>query len=82
MGDSIPSLDIGFHFELSLPEDHVVIDPGLHVMFDLVDGWAFGHAIGIGVRAIASGCEVVSVSTNSSAVCLIHSFFPFPDLPL
>ncbi|KAF8589925.1 hypothetical protein K439DRAFT_1331326 [Ramaria rubella] len=60
-GHQAPVLDIHVNITLESRQSTVVLDPALHVVCDFVQGWAFGSALGIGIRAMEGQWEVQDV---------------------
>lgn len=59
------------------PRQDVALDPALHVVCDFVQGWAFGNALGIAIRAIGGTWEVMKVEVGismASSVCHRSAF--------
>ncbi|KAJ8699615.1 hypothetical protein PTI98_002711 [Pleurotus ostreatus] len=64
----VQSLQIGVNIELPTrdPSTHVVHEPTQDVMCDFVDGWAFGNALGIGMRSVDGWWTVKEVTLEDS----------------
>lgn len=72
-----PELDVSVNITLEPRQDIVTLDPALHVVCDFVQGWAFGTALGIGIRAMGGTWEVVKVEMridSASSVCQESDF--------
>ncbi|KAI0028355.1 hypothetical protein K488DRAFT_89825 [Vararia minispora EC-137] len=52
-GTETPTLNISLEVQLASSSEHVVHETTLDVLCDFVDGYAFGDAIGIGIRSTA-----------------------------
>lgn len=57
----MPTLEVGLKIAIESPQPAVVIQESHHVVPDFVDGWAFGEAVGIGLRSSADWWTVQSV---------------------
>lgn len=64
----VQSLQIGVNIELPTrdPSTHVVHEPTQDVICDFVDGWAFGNALGIGMRSVDGWWTVKEVTLEDS----------------
>jgi hypothetical protein len=60
-GSETPTLDIVLTAEFIPSVDDIVHEPSLNVVCDFIDGYAFGEAIGVGIRSIAGWWTVMSV---------------------
>ncbi|KAJ7445786.1 hypothetical protein B0H11DRAFT_2086878 [Mycena galericulata] len=57
-----PVQSINLTIELEVPRNSVKLEPSQHVLCDFVDGYAFGDAIGLGVRSLAGWWTVTDAS--------------------
>ncbi|OBZ75861.1 hypothetical protein A0H81_04588 [Grifola frondosa] len=57
----IPKLSITLSISLELPVNRVVLQTSHDVSCDFVDGWAFGDALGVGIRNVAGWWTVKGV---------------------
>jgi len=49
----------------------VIPDSNLHVVCDFIGGYAFGKALGVGVRALGGEWEILAVEMNKPSVCIL-----------
>ncbi|KAF9459360.1 hypothetical protein BDZ94DRAFT_1199681 [Collybia nuda] len=65
-GTDIPVQRITLTIALETPFITPVLEPSQDVVCDFVDGWAFGNALGVGIRSISHWWTVESISTDNA----------------
>ncbi|KAI0713279.1 hypothetical protein C8Q76DRAFT_621267 [Earliella scabrosa] len=74
-GTQVPKLSIRLTVDIESPTAPllpVVREPSHDISCDFVDGWAFGEALGVGVRSLDDWWTVVGVSTPSLELSLLQ----------
>jgi len=68
----VPKLQITVEAQIEERQPTLVLEESHHVVPDFVDGWAFGDALGVGLRSVDEWWTVkrVSLTPGLAAVCL------------
>ncbi|TCD68231.1 hypothetical protein EIP91_011300 [Steccherinum ochraceum] len=58
----VPELQVSLQVEISEPEHRLILQGSHNVIPDFVDGWAFGRALGVGLRSSEGWWTVTNIS--------------------
>lgn len=78
-GTNIPKLIVTINADVDRSDAPLDLSPDHNVVPDFVDGWAFGRAIGIGLRSSKGWWTVMGVALADSLVHEVRSVSPPPS---
>lgn len=80
-----PTLSLNLSVEVQDSSPDVILVSSHEVVPDIVDGWAFGEAVGVSLRSTSSRwwtvTDVVSPELNSVGFSTVDSCIHYSDLP-
>jgi hypothetical protein len=74
-GAEVPVQSLRVSVDLEIPAAKVVHIPSHDVVFDIVDGWPFGNAVGVGLRSVSGWWTVTAAHVRFSHLDMVRLAF-------